>query len=1044
MAGEATRLEAVVDAETAGFMRGMDRVDARARASARNIEASGRQADAAVQRQGLGWSALGQRASAAGRAGEAAGRRMRSGLLFAAKAASVVALGVGAIGVGALAVGVKFDVMRTRGQVAFRTMLGSTSAANRFLDQLQAFAAKTPFQFADLIPAAQRMMAMGIAAKDVLPDLQAIGDAEALLGGGKEGVDRVTLALGQMNAKTKVSAEEMRQLTEAGIPAWQFLAQAMHKSVAQVMELSQKRMIQGDFGVKAIVDGMEGRFKGGMARLNKTLEGQWSNLKDNLTSLMGGIALPLIAPLTRITTEANAVLSRLKLAPTLHAKATIVWDGIEAAAAGLMSRLDTLLHGPTRPPANPVQGGVPASTATLAGGLVGGLGATGRGASPAQGLIADLKNADWSSIGQQILQGVKAGFGTGEALWKGLVDGANAHAGDFGKVGALILLNMANAMLDPGFWAAHWQLILGIAIAAFPAGKVGKIAEKLFPGFEAAFKALGPRMKGWIGEALLSGAAKLSEYAPRLADALVTVFLAAAKIGGRIAGAAIILAKGYVETIAKAVGGFGRGLLGAALRIAIVSGVAGVIAAVAGTLLSLGQKIVREVKEGIHAAVSFIQSGLGQAIIAGVGGVPGMIAGTLAALGANIISGIVSGITSNAGRIASAIAGAVGLGGGGGYKVPIGPHGPVPGSGAGGHGRGGAAGLMVRPGEYALIGDAKQGREWAIPEDPRYRRRSLRLWMEAGQALGVPGMARGGVAGKPSAAAYKPRFNFRKWRRLGIEKQDQQAQDYDAETQRWNRYWNRDGDFTPREMTLQIKRMQRYKAMLAIIGAHSGKLYRTRLRQAKGTKDDSKRQQLLQEAHDYQSKQHDVGQSIRDLTQDIADLVQSRAGYQAPVGAQKTLDDLLKPYEDKAAIAAAGLGGNEGKILGAELAYLQGLAKHPPKGIALADIARAITDVKGRLDSGGGGGTAAEQPIQAQLDEATRKGFASGFGRMWAGLTGGLGDIGTGQGVTLAVDRLLISPNAGNYATMADGANAGNDAQSYRIYSPVKTVGAPA
>ena len=54
--------------------------------------------------------------------------------------------------------------------------------------------------------------------------LRSIGDASAAAGKGKEGIDRIALALGQMRAKGKVPSEEMRQLTEANIEAWDILA----------------------------------------------------------------------------------------------------------------------------------------------------------------------------------------------------------------------------------------------------------------------------------------------------------------------------------------------------------------------------------------------------------------------------------------------------------------------------------------------------------------------------------------------------------------------------------------------------------------------------------------------------------------------------------------------------------------------------------------------------------------------------------------------------------------------------------------------------
>lgn len=129
---------------------------------------------------------------------------------------------------------IDFNSTMEQAQIGFTTMLKSAEDAQAFLREMMNFAARTPFEFPDLLEASRRMMAYGFAANDVLPMLQAVGDATAALGLGAEGIDRIILALGQMRAKGKVTGEEMRQLTEAGIPAWEILAEAMGKSTAEV------------------------------------------------------------------------------------------------------------------------------------------------------------------------------------------------------------------------------------------------------------------------------------------------------------------------------------------------------------------------------------------------------------------------------------------------------------------------------------------------------------------------------------------------------------------------------------------------------------------------------------------------------------------------------------------------------------------------------------------------------------------------------------------------------------------------------------------
>ncbi len=212
--------------------------------------------------------------------------------------AKVGLLGLGGLVAGVGAVGIGFDNMKQQAQIAFTTMLGSGAKAKAFLDDLQDFAQKTPFEFPDLIKGSQRLMAMGFAAKDVRPTLTAVGDAVAGLGGGAEMIGRVTTALGQMKAKGKVSAEEMNQLAEAGIPGWAMIAEKIGKSIPEAMKLAEKGAISADVAIGALTEGMNKKFGGMMEKQSHTFGGLLSTLKDTFTQVSGTIMGPIFEKLT--------------------------------------------------------------------------------------------------------------------------------------------------------------------------------------------------------------------------------------------------------------------------------------------------------------------------------------------------------------------------------------------------------------------------------------------------------------------------------------------------------------------------------------------------------------------------------------------------------------------------------------------------------------------------------------------------------------------------------------------------------------------------
>lgn len=178
-------------------------------------------------------------------------------------------------------------------RIGFTTMLGSARKADRFLRELADFAAKTPFEFPDLLEATRRMMAFGFAAEDVIPIMRAVGDTAAAMGLGAEGIDRITLALGQMRARAKVSAEEMLQLVEAGVPAWEILAEGIGVSTAELQKMVSKGLVPADKAIKILVEGMEKRFPGMMDKQSRSWAGLVSSIIDNARLLIAEAFEPM-------------------------------------------------------------------------------------------------------------------------------------------------------------------------------------------------------------------------------------------------------------------------------------------------------------------------------------------------------------------------------------------------------------------------------------------------------------------------------------------------------------------------------------------------------------------------------------------------------------------------------------------------------------------------------------------------------------------------------------------------------------------------------
>lgn len=194
--------------------------------------------------------------------------------------------------------GLNFNDTLQQANISFKTMLKSAEAANKQVSDLWQLAEDSPLEFPELLTAAKRMIAFKFEAEDVVDMLTDIGDAASALALGSQGVDRITLALGQMQMKGKVTGEEMRQLTEAGINAWEYLANALGKTVAETQKLSEKGLIPAKEAIDVILLGMRQDFGGGMQELAKTYSGMMATLKDSTKEAMGAVMKPAFDELT--------------------------------------------------------------------------------------------------------------------------------------------------------------------------------------------------------------------------------------------------------------------------------------------------------------------------------------------------------------------------------------------------------------------------------------------------------------------------------------------------------------------------------------------------------------------------------------------------------------------------------------------------------------------------------------------------------------------------------------------------------------------------
>jgi len=255
-------------------------------------------------------------------------------------------------GLGYAAVTAAGSMEQTR--IALTTMLGSATKADRFIRDLQQFARTTPFELPGLLESSKTLMAFGFEAQDILPIMRALGDAISSLGGDSNTLDRVILQLGQMKTVGKASMADLRPIAQAGIRVFDYMAQEMGKSKAEIMDMLGKGELAAEPALSAIFSGLskDPKLKGMMDKQSESFLGMLSNLRDQVYEVLAPLGKPLVsigktlltamAPLVNVIAKFAEALAR---SPKFVQVLTVAFGALAAAAGPLLMLIGSIASG---------------------------------------------------------------------------------------------------------------------------------------------------------------------------------------------------------------------------------------------------------------------------------------------------------------------------------------------------------------------------------------------------------------------------------------------------------------------------------------------------------------------------------------------------------------------------------------------------------------------------------------------------------------------------------------------------------------------------
>lgn len=170
-------------------------------------------------------------------------------------------------------------------RISLKAILQDADGAERIFNQIKELAVMSPFTFKELVTYTKQLSAFSIPMNELYDTTKMLADVSAGLG---VGMDRLVLAYGQIRSASFLRGQEVRQLTEAGIPILTQLAEMFGEmenrmvSAGEVFDKISRRQVTFEM-VEKVFKNMTsegGKFYKMQEVLAQTLSGKLSNLKD--------------------------------------------------------------------------------------------------------------------------------------------------------------------------------------------------------------------------------------------------------------------------------------------------------------------------------------------------------------------------------------------------------------------------------------------------------------------------------------------------------------------------------------------------------------------------------------------------------------------------------------------------------------------------------------------------------------------------------------------------------------------------------------------
>lgn len=194
--------------------------------------------------------------------------------------------------------------------IGLTTLLKDSATAATVVKRTMEDAAKTPFEFEGLLKGNQLLIAAGRSANQARLEIMDIGNAIAATGGNDAIMRRVQINMAQILNKGKADARDLKEFANANINIVALAEKANIKAydAAGKVKLTYQDIVK----ILRIANEEGGAFAGGLEAMNKSVQVQLSNLKDNLDIIKSDLFQAFLPETNNVLGFLDSVLQNLK------------------------------------------------------------------------------------------------------------------------------------------------------------------------------------------------------------------------------------------------------------------------------------------------------------------------------------------------------------------------------------------------------------------------------------------------------------------------------------------------------------------------------------------------------------------------------------------------------------------------------------------------------------------------------------------------------------------------------------------------------------